>query len=328
MSHTIPETQPQISDDTLLELRTATETAALAVGPWIGKRNHIAADQAAVVSLITTFSNSQHTRYHIAMSEGVKDNAPHLPHGAILGDNEGPLYDLTADPVEGTSRVAAGRVGGMVLAALAPYGTFPEWSNVRYMRKFVVGPQAAAHMQLGSYMSIVNDPREVMAEVAAALKKRRSDLRIAVLDRPRNAPIIELIRLIGARAILLDSGDVLPALQACTQTNEVDMLYGSGGAPETVLTAAAVAGLGGNMQAMWDPDPDGTNPEEVAVIDAMGKRGLVLTLRDLIGDSPESVAFSASGITDSPLLKGVIHQNSIWQPGTTLTVRGKPYPAP
>ncbi len=322
-------TEPTISPyDICAELQQATEAASVAVGPWVGRNDKIAADQAAVDSLATTLGGSRLLSYHVAMNEGVKDHAPHLPHNTVLGLPDEPLYDLVADPIEGTSRIAAGRAGGMVLAAVAPHGSFPQWADVRYMRKFVVGPKAASHMQIGRYMSLVNDPREVMREVAAALgKKDRSDLGIAVLDRERNRPIMDAIEAIGARAIKLDSGDVLPALQACIeQDSAVDMLYGSGGAPETILTAAAVAGLGGNMQAMWDPNPDGKAPEEVETVRALDELGVVLTLRDMIGDEPENVFFSATAITDNPLLRGVRRTpGGLWLPGESLVVQGKPY---
>lgn len=322
-----PEAPTIAAQDILSELQQLTESAAIAVGPWIGRNDKLAADGAAVDSLATSLSSSQHIRYNIAINEGVKDQAPHLPHGSVFGESDGPIYDFAADPVEGTARVAAGRAGGMVLAAVAPHGTFPVWADIRYMRKFVVGPEAATNMQIGNYMSITNDPREVMAEVAAALSKPRTELRVAVLDRERNRHIIDAIEAIGAKAIKLDSGDVLPALQACIQEQDrVDMLYGSGGAPETILTAAAVAGLGGNMQAMWDPNPDGTAPEEMVAVEQLDQRGMVLTLEHMIGKDPESVFFAASGITDSPVLDGVKRRGKVWTPGTSIAVQGKPYP--
>lgn len=308
------------------ELQNATEKAAMAVGPWIAKGNKNAADHAAVDSLLTSFSRSGLLKVHVAIGEGVKDEAPHLPHGEILGGGD-QVFDLAVDPVEGTTRVSKGRPGGMVIAALAPHGKFPVWSNVRYMKKLVVGPRAANHMKPGGYVNLLNDPKQNMLEVAAALKKSPEDLRVATLDRPdRNGDIMEAARSLGADVLIpLDSGDVLPALQTLFQNQGVDMLYSSGGSPEAVITAAAVAGFGGNMQAKWDPRSD----DERQRLANLSTRDQVLQLHDLIGAPSaqidyQDVFFSASAITANPLMREVHYNpaNKLWERGGSIAIHG------
>lgn len=301
------------------ELRAATEIAAIAVGPWVGKGDPLSADQAAVDSLIGKFSRSNLITVHVAIGEGVKDEAPHLPHGEQFG-NGALVYDLAVDPVEGTKRTAHGDPGGMVIASLAPRGSFPVWADVDYMRKLVVGPQAARNMAIGGYINLLNEPETNMQEVAAALRKSPDQLRVAVLDRDRNAHIMEAARSLGKHVLVaLDSGDVLPALQACRDDQDIDMLYSSGGAPEAVITAAAVAGFGGNMQAMWDPQ----TPQQVLARNKLQTGNQLLTLRDLVGPT-DDIFFSASAITENPLMNHVRYNplNRLYQRGGSLAVHG------
>lgn len=306
--------------EVLHELQMATELAAIAVGPWIGKGKKEEADQAAVDSLVRSFSKSDLIRVHVAIGEGVKDSAPHLPHGEVFGNGD-QIYDLAVDPVEATSKTASGRPGGMVIAALAPYGSFPVWADLRYMNKLVVGPRAATKMAIGGYINLLNDPIENMHATAAALRKAPEDLRVAVLDREdRNGEIMEAARSIGPEVLIaLDSGDVLPALQTLFQKTGVDMLYSSGGSPEAVITAAAVAGYGGNMQAMWDPRSE----DERAIHDTLPTRGQLLQLQDIVGHS-EDIYFSASAITKNPLMKHVQYNpmNRLWERGGSLAIHG------
>jgi fructose-1,6-bisphosphatase II len=279
------------------EIRAITEATALAVGPHIGGRDKIAADGAAVEAMRSTIEQSQLITCRVIIGEGEKDDAPMLEHRQTLGN--GPvLYDMADDPIEGTSRTVEGRDGGMALFALGPEGSFMPWvPGLPYMKKLVV-PKAAV-CALNSTVELMADPRDNLRELAHALGRPATELRVAVLDRERNGEIMEAIEALGARAILLDSGDVLPALQACRGDGDVDILYGSGGSPEAVLTAAAVAGLNGGMLARWDPQ----DSKQHAVHDAlpMTHRGGGLT--DLIGDG--RVFFSATAITDGPFLDGL-----------------------
>lgn len=310
------------AQDILAELQRTTEAAAVAVGPWIGQGDKIAADQAGTDAMAGALACSEVFSVYVAINEGVKDEAPHLPHGKIIGS--GPArFDLAADVVERTSAVAAGKQGGMTLGALAPRGKFLEWQDVSYMNKLVVGPELAERMTINGYINLTLPPDQNIREAAAALRKDPSQVHIAVLDRPRNARIIEAARQLGSRLSLLEGGDVLPALDACMAEHEIDMMYGSGGAPETVLTAAAVAGFGGNMQAMWDPQ----EPAEYELVEKLDTRGQVFYIRDLIGDE-EDVYFSASAITPNHLMPNGVRQDDhgMWMPGDSLTVHGTAYP--
>lgn len=299
------------------QLQQATEAAAAATGPWIGKGDKIAADQAAVDAMNRLLGANLVFSCVVVIGEGDKDEAPMLAHGDTLGTGRR-LFDLAVDPIDGTTFAATGRPGAIAVAALGERGSFPPWAGIHYMKKLAVGPQAAHLLANGDVDIDTTSPAESMRRVAAALRKPVGKLKVAVLDRQRNYGIIEAARSLGVEGlILLEGGDVVPALQTCETDTEpvVDMLYSSGGAPEAVLTAAGVGAREGGMQAMWDPQTD----EERRMAAELEQLGTVFRLNDLIGTG--QVFFSATGITTSALLRGCTQSPSgEWQPGTSLTV--------
>ena len=301
------------------DLLRATEAAARAAAPWIGEGDKLAADKAAVDAMHNSLVETGLSCRSVNC-EGEKDGAKQLDGRAVYGSEGAPRYDLAADPVEGTTFVALGQPGGMSIAALGERGRLLPWIGAPYMRKLVVGPRAAelldTPLELGG-VDIRGKADVNMQRVAAALGKDISELTVAMLDRDRNADIREAAERIGARVLLLEGGDVTPALQTCIG-REVDMLYSSGGAPEGVITAAAIAALGGNMQAKVDP----RTPAETQRAVTARMFGKVLNLRSLIGDG--EVHFSATGITDSPLLTGARYAGGEWHPGSSILLSRPP----
>lgn len=292
------------------ELRRVTEAAAVAAAPWIGKGDKLSADQAAVDAMHHQLNKSG-LSCEVVNGEGEKDNAPELKQGTVYGDLRSPHYDLAVDPVEGTTFVSRGQDGGMSIAALGLSGDLMPWVGIPYMKKLVVGPGASKLMEAGN-LNINGDPAQNMRRVAQFLGKRTTELAVAMLNRERNQHIQRAAEQIGARVLLLEGGDVTPALQAC-MTRDVDMLYSSGGAPEGVITAAAVAALGGNMQAMFDPQ----TADEINKTFQAGLLGRPLDLHTLIGDG--EVHFAATGITRSPVLTGAHKVEGVWYPGSSIT---------
>jgi len=291
------------------QLRQITEAAAVAVAPFIGGGDKIMIDQAAVDAWHNALDAGS-LSCAVVIGEGAKDEAPMLAHGKKYGPSCEAPYDLAIDPVECTSAVAKNQPGGMVVAALGRHGSFLEWANIPYMHKLVVGP-GAAHL-LEKEVRIDGDPARNMQAVADALGKKVKDLTVAVLDRERNHRIMFAAQQIGARLVALEGGDVTQALRTCLD-GKVDMLYGSGGAPEAVLTAAFVATQGGNMQAMWDPH----NQEQAQIAFERGQLGKVLGLQDLVGTG--ELHFAATGITSSPILEGCTQgQDGTWHPGSSI----------
>lgn len=311
--------------ETAQALVRVTEAAAAAAGPWIGSGETYKndADQAAVDAmhgeLLRQTGELGAFACWVVIGEGVKDGAPHLKHGAFYGQQEPGrvgrrALDFAADPIEGTTSVALGEAGGMAIAALGEKGSFPGWLGIPYMHKLVVGPGAPAEMMDRGIIGLDKDPADNMTHLAAALNIPITDLRVAVLNRARNAEIIRVATELGVQLDLLDRGDVLPAMQVCMNDGAVHMLYGSGGAPEAVITAAFVAGAGGNMQAMWHPQTG----EQAILLHAMGQLDKIRGLDRLVGTG--EVHFAATGITNSALLEGCTKVGDDWLPGSSIVV--------
>lgn len=314
--------------DTAAKLQRITEAGAIAAAGRIGigveRRNEI--DQVAVDAmhgaLIDETRAPEANGYIVVIGEGEKDESAFFNYGAFYGP-EGRhrlgkyVLDFAVDPVENTRSVAAGLPGGMTIAALGERGSFPRWIGVPYMRKLIVGPGApAASMDEGN-IGLDRDPRENMVEVARAVGVPIKALRVAVLDRERNAAIIEAAQELGVQLTLLERGDVLPAMQVCLEEGTLDMVYGSGGAPEGVISAALAACTGGNMQGIWDPQTQ----DEVFVLEAMGQLNRIKRLQQLVGTG--ELHFAATAITDSddserPLLRGCRQVEGVWLPGDSI----------
>lgn len=276
-----------------LELVRVTETAALAASAWVGRGDKDAADLAAVEAM-RKMINTVDMSGVIVIGEGEKDNAPMLHNGEKVGNGSGPECDVAVDPIDGTSLTSNGLNGAVSVIALAPRGTMFDPSAVYYMDKIVTGPEAA------DVIDITLPPAENVKRVAKAKNVDVSDVTVIVLDRPRHENLLKELRAAGARIRLIRDGDVAAAIETARPNTGIDILMGIGGTPEGVVTAAAMRALGGVIQGRLHPRSD--QEKESAARSGLDLNR-VLTTNDLV--SSDDVFFSATGITDGELLKGV-----------------------
>ena len=287
-------TKPEAPSKNLaLDLVRVTEAAALASARWLGKGDKNAGDQAAVDAMRLSFGGME-IRGTVIIGEGEKDEAPMLYNGESVGLGHGPDLDVAVDPVEGTNLLAYGRPNAISVVGIAPAGTMYNPGPSYYMRKLVVGREARDSVDLDA-------PVEAnLANIAKALGKDVDDLVVFVLDKPRHQQLIQRIRTIGARIQLHTDGDVCGALMAVDPRSDVDVMMGTGGTPEGVLTACAIRGLGGQIFARLDPQ---SFVEKEAIQSAGIDIRETLTVESLVRS--EDVFFSATGISGGVFLRGV-----------------------
>lgn len=214
--------------------------------------------------------------------------------GEPIGNGNPPRVDVAVDPIDGTGLTASGQPGAISVVALAERGSL-FWTHVPYMDKIVVGPKARGAISLDAPVA------ENLEAVAMAHDREVRDLTVAILNRPRNQPLIEAVRAAGARIRLIGDGDVAAGLMAAMEEHPaIDLLLGIGGAPEGVITACAVKCLGGDMQGrLWLRDAGDRERARAEGVDP----DRVLRLDDLCAG--ENVFFAATGVTDGELLAGV-----------------------
>ncbi|MGI5920601.1 MAG: class II fructose-bisphosphatase [Syntrophomonadaceae bacterium] len=278
-----------------LEFARVTEAAALSAARWVGKGDKIAADDAAVTAMRVMFDTVPLDGV-VVIGEGEMDEAPMLYIGEKVGTGAPPEVDIAVDPLEGTNIVAKGLTGAIAVLAAAPRGSLLHAPDM-YMDKIAVGPECKGRVHLDAPV------KENIREVAKALDKAVSEVTVVILDRERHQGIIEEVRSAGARIKLISDGDVSPGVAAGYDNSGVDMLLGIGGAPEGVITAAALKCLGGDFQAKLCPEDE----SEIKRCHEMGigNTNKIFTLDELV--KSDDVIFVATGITDSFLLKGVTY---------------------
>ena len=294
-----------------LEIVRVTEVAALAAGRWMGTGKKNEADNAATTAMRAMF-DSVNMKGTVVIGEGEMDDAPMLYIGEKLGTGWGPKLDVAVDPLEGTNIVAKGLWNGLTVVAVAPEGALLHAPDM-YMKKIAVGPRARGKVHIDASV------RENLEAVAKASNKKMSDVVAILLDRDRHNDIIEEIRAAGARIKLISDGDVAAAINTCFDETGVDIMFGSGGAPEGVLAAAAIKCLGGDFQGRLLP----VNDEEIARCKAMGldDPSAILMLDDLVrGDD---AIFAATGVTDGELLKGIRYLGSSIATSHSVVMRAK-----
>lgn len=280
-----------------MELVRVTEAAALASARWMGRGMKDEADDAATNAMRTVFDTIP-MRGTVVIGEGEMDEAPMLYIGEKLGTGHGPEVDVAVDPVEGTNIVASGGWNALAVIAIADHGNLLHAPDM-YMDKIAVGPEAVGQIDINA--SVTDNLRAV----ARAKNKDIEDVVATVLNRPRHAKIIEEIRQAGARIKLINDGDVAGAYNTAFNRTGVDILFGSGGAPEGVLSAVALKCLGGEIQGKLLPQSD----EELERCKKMGiDVNKVLLMDDLV--KGDDAIFAATGITDGELLKGVQYKGS------------------
>jgi fructose-1,6-bisphosphatase II len=278
-----------------LEVVRVTEAAALASARFVGLGNKDGADQAAVEAMRATFG-SVHIRGTVVIGEGERDEAPMLYIGEEVGDADpdAPAVDIAVDPLEGTNLCASGAPGALAVVAMAEHGRFLNAPDT-YMEKIAVGPQigpGVVDIRLGATANLRAIARKKGVEV--------KDLTAVILDRPRHEALIAEVREAGARIRLITDGDVGGAIATSDPDAGIDVLLGTGGAPEGVLAAAALRCMGGYMQGVLKP----RSAEEASRAERMGIDDIrhVFEIDELAGGD---VMFAATGITGGFLLRGV-----------------------
>ncbi len=265
----------------------------MGAGRWIGRGEKESADQAAVDAM-RAMLDSVSMDGVVVIGEGEKDDAPMLYNGEQVGDGSGPQVDVAVDPLEGTRLTALGQPNAIAVIAVAERGTMFFPGAAVYMEKIAVGPVGI------DVVDIDASPTENVQAVAKAKGVSPREISVVVLERDRHDELIGELREAGAKVNLIRDGDVAPAIAAAQGGTGVDMLYGVGGTPEGVISAAALKCVGGGIQAkLWPRDAE----ERQALVDAGLDPERVLTTDDLV--SGQDVFVAATGVTTGALLRGV-----------------------
>jgi fructose-1,6-bisphosphatase II len=276
-----------------LELVRVTEAAAMGAGRWIGRGDKIAADQGAVDAMRTMLDTVTMDGV-VVIGEGEKDEAPMLYNGEHVGEGRGSAVDVAVDPLEGTRLTAFGQPNAIAVIAVAERGSMFFPGAAVYMEKIAAGANAV------DAVDITATPTENVNAVARAKGVKPTDLRVVVLERERHENLIGELRQAGARVNLIRDGDVAPAIAAARPGTGVDLLYGIGGTPEGVISAAALKCVGGGIQGrLWPRGP----AEREALLAAGFDLERVLTTNDLVAG--DDVFVAATGVTTGALLRGV-----------------------
>jgi fructose-1,6-bisphosphatase II len=294
-----------------LELVRVTEAAAMGAARWVGRGDKEAADGAAVDAM-RLLINTVPMDGIVVIGEGEKDEAPMLYNGEEIGDGSPPRVDIAVDPLEGTRLCAQGRPGSLAVIALAERGTMFDPGPCVYMEKLAGGPE------ITSSLSLEEPVGEVVERVAADRGVSPSEVTTVILDRERHAEGVRQIREAGGRIRFITDGDVSAALLAVMDGTGVDLLWGIGGTPEGVISAAAIKCLGGQMLGrLWPRDDD----ERRAAVDAGYDLDRVLGVDDLVGGN--DAFFAASGVTDGDLLQGVRYHGASHATTESLVMRSR-----
>jgi len=277
-----------------LDLVRVTETAALGAARWMGRGNKEAVDQAAVDGMRLHLSTID-VDGQVVIGEGEKDEAPMLFNGESVGSGSGMIVDVAVDPVDGTELTASGLPNAIAVIALSEgRGSMYAPGSLVYMDKIAVGPEAAGTIDLEAPVA------HNLNQVAKANGKEMNDLRVLILDRPRNRRYVDEAREAGARISLFRDGDVAGAIATAQEDHEADILLGIGGSPEAVIAAAALRCIGGEIQCrLW--------PRDDSEMEHARDEGLdldqVMTTDDLVASG--NIFFAATGVTNGEFLRGV-----------------------
>ena len=294
-----------------LELVRVTEAAALAAARMAGRGDKEAADQAAVDAM-RQMLDSVSMDGVVVIGEGEKDKAPMLYNGEPIGDGSPPAVDIAVDPLEGTRLTALGMPSAIAVIALSERGTMFDPGPCVYMEKVAGGPQIADLLDL-------DRPLPETLELVA--KRKGIDIRdvvVVMLDRERHREAMNQVRDAGARVRLIMDGDVSAAMLAVSENSPVDLLWGIGGTPEGVISAAAIKCIGGQLLGRLWPRSEA---ERKAAIDAGYDLDRVLGADDLV--SGADVFFSATGVTDGDVLQGVRYQGDRGATTESLVMRSR-----
>lgn len=305
-----------------IEFSRVTEAAALAGYQWLGRGDKNAADGAAVHAM-RIMLNKVDIDGQIVIGEGEIDEAPMLYIGEKVGTGSGDAVDIAVDPIEGTRMTALGQANALTVMAVGDKGTFLHAPDM-YMEKLVVGPAAKGSIDLNLPLE------ENLQRIALAMSKPLSELTVTLLAKPRHDEVIASLQQLGVRVFTFPDGDVAASILTCMPDSEVDVMYGIGGAPEGVISAAVIRALDGDMQgrllARHEVKGDSVEnrrlgEQEQARCREMGiEAGQVLALEQMARN--DNVIFSATGITNGDLLKGITRKGNM-ATSETLLIRGK-----
>jgi fructose-1,6-bisphosphatase II len=275
-----------------MEFVRVTEMAAIASARLMGRGDEKAADQAAVDAM-RAMLDSVDCNATVVIGEGERDEAPMLYIGEKVGTGHGPELEIALDPLEGTTVCALGGYNSISVMAIAEKGNFLHAPDT-YMQKIACGPEGRG------LIDINESPKENLRRLADAKKCRIADLTAAILDRPRHQELIQQVRDAGARIQLIGDGDVAASIACCSPNSGVDILFGIGGAPEGVISAAALRCMGGDFQGILKP----RNDQEIERAKKMGVKDIhkVFKIDDL---ARGNVMFCATGVTTGNFLNGV-----------------------
>lgn len=277
-----------------LEFVRITEAAALHSARWMGRGDEKAADQAAVDAMRRAF-DSVRIDGTVVIGEGERDEAPMLYIGERVGQksDDSPKVDIALDPLEGTTICATGGIGATSVIAVAERGKFLHAPDT-YMDKIACGPAARGMIDIDL------PPAENIRRVAESLHKSVQDVTVVILNRPRHTELIRQVREVGARIHLIGDGDVSAAIASAWPGSGIDLLLGIGGAPEGVISAAAMRCLDGDFQGRLKYRNEGER--ERAIQMGLKDPDRKFTITDLASGP---VMFCATGVTDGPFLRGV-----------------------
>jgi fructose-1,6-bisphosphatase II len=294
-----------------LELVRTTEYAALAAARWTGRGEKESADGAAVDAMRLMLDQVKMDGV-VVIGEGEKDEAPMLYNGEQIGDGSPPQVDIAVDPLEGTELCANGLPNSLAVIALSERGTMFDPGPCVYMNKM------ATSKELAHLLDFDRPLTETLELIAKEKGTPVGDVMVIMLDRPRHADAVKEIREAGARIRFIPHGDVSASLTAVTSGSPIDLLWGIGGTPEGVLSASAIKCIGGQIIGkLWPRDDE----ERQAAIDAGYDLDEVLDTDRLV--SGENVFFSATGVTDGDMLRGVHFQGPEGATTESLVMRSR-----
>ncbi|NAW62727.1 class II fructose-bisphosphatase [Vibrio sp. V31_P5A7T61] len=307
--------------DLAMAFSRVTEGAALAGYQWLGRGDKNAADGAAV-EVMRILLNKTEINGEIVIGEGEIDQAPMLYIGEQVGLG-GDDVDIAVDPIEGTRMTAMGQSNALAVLAAGEKGSFLKAPDM-YMEKLVVGPGAKGCIDLNKPLA------DNLQAIATSLDKALHQLTVVTLAKPRHDAVIREMQQLGVRVFAVPDGDVAASILTCMPDSEVDAMYCIGGAPEGVISAAAIRALDGDMQGRLlarhqvkgdSEDNRIWGAKELARCAQMGvQANQVLALHDMARS--DNVIFSATGITKGDLLEGISRQGNI-ATTETLLIRGR-----
>ncbi|MCM3567340.1 class II fructose-bisphosphatase [Neobacillus mesonae] len=294
----------------IMDFLQASQLAAAASFPWIGRINKNEADGAGTEAMRKRMNQIDMTGV-VVIGEGEMDEAPMLYINERLGTGHGPEVDIAVDPVEGTTLMSKGQENSLAVIAVAKRGSLLHAPDM-YMQKIAAGPKAKGCIDINASLT------ENIHSVAKALEKDCKDLTVMIQDRPRHEGLIQEVIQTGARVRLFSDVDITGAIATGLDEIDVDLLVGTGGAPEGVIAAAALKCLGGDFQGKLIPE----NEAEYNRCIEMGipHPDKSFTIDEIV--KSDDCFFVATGITDGLLLKGVIELENSKMQTHSLVIAG------